>query len=195
MKNAIAKTDLKQFTTRLGPAPLLPKAERKYRRAILKQILCEIEPTGVLEVIWLRESVDLLVEVLRLRRFKARLLAARLSHGIYVLLGRRIDDGDANWLADEWAAGKRSAKKKVRGLFVKYGFDMEMARALTFTDNIELFARLDALIASAEIRRNNALREIERYRSGLGASLRRAGDDIIDAECEEVSDAETEDDE
>jgi hypothetical protein len=49
------------------------------------------------------------------------------------------------------------------------------------------------LIASAEAKRDACLREIDRHRSGLGAALRQAADEIEDAEFTEIPPPETED--
>jgi hypothetical protein len=46
------------------------------------------------------------------------------------------------------------------------------------------------MLASAEARRNNALREIDRHRETLGAALRRAVDEIEDAEFQDVETGE-----
>ena len=46
--------------------------------------------------------------------------------------------------------------------------------------------RIDRMILSAEARRNNALREIERHRIHLAEALRRATDNLVEAEYAEV---------
>ena len=46
--------------------------------------------------------------------------------------------------------------------------------------------RIDRMILSAEARRNNALREIERHRIRLAEALRRATDNLVEAEYAEV---------
>jgi hypothetical protein len=46
------------------------------------------------------------------------------------------------------------------------------------------------MLASAEARRNNALREIDRHREALGAAMRRAVDVVEDAEFREVETGE-----
>jgi hypothetical protein len=43
--------------------------------------------------------------------------------------------------------------------------------------------RIEWILASAETRRNNALREIERRRTALGRALRQTSDEIIEAEA------------
>jgi hypothetical protein len=46
--------------------------------------------------------------------------------------------------------------------------------------------RIDRMILSAEARRNNALREIERHRISLAEALRRATDNLVEAKYAEV---------
>jgi hypothetical protein len=46
--------------------------------------------------------------------------------------------------------------------------------------------KIDALLASAESRRNEVLHEIERRRDSLASRLRAASDDIIEAEFTDV---------
>jgi hypothetical protein len=41
------------------------------------------------------------------------------------------------------------------------------------SSKIDTFERFDCLLASTEARRNNALREIDRHRSALGAAARK----------------------
>jgi len=46
------------------------------------------------------------------------------------------------------------------------------------------------MLASAEARRNNALREIDRHRSTLGAAVRQTIDEVEDAEFQDVETGE-----
>ena len=52
--------------------------------------------------------------------------------------------------------------------------------------NIEVIERVDKLIAIAEDRRNKTLQEVERHRARLAEALRRATDEIIEADSEDV---------
>jgi hypothetical protein len=53
------------------------------------------------------------------------------------------------------------------------------------------FERIDRMSASAEARRNNALREIDRHRETVGAGARKAIDEVEDVEFREVETGET----
>jgi hypothetical protein len=46
------------------------------------------------------------------------------------------------------------------------------------------------MLASAEARRNNALREIDRHREALGGAVRQAIDEVQDAEFRDVDTGE-----
>jgi len=56
----------------------------------------------------------------------------------------------------------------------------------TFAIKIDYFERIDRMLASSEVRRNNALREIDRHREALGAAVRQPIDEVEDAEFRDV---------
>jgi hypothetical protein len=57
------------------------------------------------------------------------------------------------------------------------------------TVNIKVLERIDRMVMTMEARRNAAYREAERHRMGLGERLRRAAEQVEDAEFHEVDDA------
>ena len=68
----------------------------------------------------------------------------------------------------------------------KAGLTMDDVMAEAFAKEIDSFERFDRMLASAEARRNNALREIDRHRAALGAAVRQAIDEVEDAEFRDV---------
>jgi hypothetical protein len=66
--------------------------------------------------------------------------------------------------------------------------DDVMAEALD--SRIETFERVDRMLASAEARRNNALRELDRHRASAGAAARQAVENIQDAQFRDVETGE-----
>jgi hypothetical protein len=73
----------------------------------------------------------------------------------------------------------------------KAGLTIDDVMAAAFAQQgIESFERFDPMLASAEARRNNALREIDRHRSTLGAAVRQAIDKVEDAEFRDVETGE-----
>jgi hypothetical protein len=55
---------------------------------------------------------------------------------------------------------------------------------------IDTFERIDRMLSSSETRRNDALREIDRHRSALGAAVRQAIDKVEDVEFRDVETGE-----
>jgi hypothetical protein len=67
------------------------------------------------------------------------------------------------------------------------GVTLERVTAAAWVGNIDTFERIDRMVTSAEARRNAALREIERHRTSIAQAMRRASDDVLDAEFEDVA--------
>ena len=63
--------------------------------------------------------------------------------------------------------------------------ELDHARALE--KSIEYYLQLDQLFNTAVARRDDALEQLERYRRGSGKRLRKASDEIIDAEFNDVA--------
>ena len=85
-----------------------------------------------------------------------------------------------------WAAGDKEARKEVEAALAKAGLTIDEVTAKTLEKKLNSFERLDRMLASAEARRNNALREIDRHRDALGGGVRRSIEEIEDAEFRDV---------
>ena len=71
---------------------------------------------------------------------------------------------------EKWAAGDKEARKEVEAALAKAGLTIDEVTAKTLEKKLDFFQRLDRMLASAEARRNNALREIDRHRDALGGA-------------------------
>lgn len=72
----------------------------------------------------------------------------------------------------------------------KAGLTVDEATARTLENKLDTIERLDRLLAGAEARRNNALRELDRHRDALGGGARRSIEKIEDAEFRDVETVE-----
>jgi hypothetical protein len=70
--------------------------------------------------------------------------------------------------------------RRLRGFKVR-----AVEEAPWFSTAVKDYGRIDAVLASAESRRNAVLREIERRRESVACRLRKASDDVIDGEFTE----------
>ena len=84
-------------------------------------------------------------------------------------------------LPGEWLAGNKNAEKEVAAKLAGARLTFEDVTAKTVEIKLDFFERLDRMMASAEARRNNALREIERHREALGAAARKVVEEVVDA--------------
>lgn len=182
-----AGVDIVQRIIGIAPAPLLPtEAEADYL-GVVARIVAVAQPKEAIEEFLTRDVVDLTWEILRLRRLKGGLLRAGASKGVVRILSMLGYDNHLvlkDFVA-KWASGDASSRREFDGILKGAGFTMDEVMAEAFAAVIDPFERIDRLLASAEARRNNALREIDRHREALGAAMRRGVEEVQDAEFQD----------
>ena len=170
-----------------GPAPLFEGEDSAGYDDLLARVSGAIKPADIIEEIWIRDIVGLTWEALRLRRARAALLASNRYLGVRRVLvpmcGIKSYD-----LSEQWARREDEAVAAVDRHLTTAGLTMDAVMAETMSEEIELVEKMDRMVASAEIRRNATLREIERRRSDLAARLRHATSErgIAEAEFEVI---------
>ena len=171
----------------IAPAPLLPGEKEADYATITGRIVGVSRPRDAIEEFLIRDVIDVTWEVLRLRRIKAGVLRASMGAGVRKVLngvGHPVFENGP--LSEKWAAGDESARKKVDAILAKAGLTFDEVTAKTLESKIDVFERIDRMLASAETRRNNALREIDRHRDAAGTAVRRAIDEVEDVEFRDV---------
>jgi len=179
----------------IAPAPLLPGEKQADYSDVAVRVVRAANPRDAIEEFLVRDVIDLSWEVLRLRRAKSGMLKASISAGVCEILkglghGPRSGPFYARELGEKWAAGDKDARKEVDAALAKAGLTIDDATAKTIESKLDSFERLDRMLASAEARRNNALREIDRHRNALGGGVRRSIEEIEDVEFRDVETGE-----
>ena len=175
-----------------APAALLAGEDAAAYDDLAARIAAAVRPADILEEIWVRDVVDLVWDVVRLRRLKAGLFVAAASDGMAAVL-RGLGAMFADGMARRWAAREPTAVGDADEYLAAAGLGPDAVVARTFAVNIDTFERIDRLIMAAEARRAAALREIDRRRAALAAALREAvqqaeaGRNVQDAEFVEVA--------
>jgi hypothetical protein len=175
---------------RWAPPPLVAGEDGAAYDDLLVGISGAVKPAGILEDLWVRDVVDLIWDVIRLRRHKASQLAAAASDGMVELL-RSLGEVECHALATRWAAREPAAVGDVneRLAAAGLGIDAVMARALVV--RLDQYERIERLLAAAEARRAAALHELERHRAALAQQLREAAQSaehaVEDAEFEVIA--------
>jgi hypothetical protein len=189
-KLAVRAPSTAEYLQRSSPfgAPALVKGEdvAAYEE-ILARVSEAVKPQDFLEKIWTRDVADLSWQTLRLRRLKAALVTSAMSSTLQEILTKLLDGLEAGALAKRWAARDQRAIKKVDRLLSSCGLTLDIVAARALSSKITTVERLDRMATNAEARRNAALREVERHRLHIAEGLRRASDDVVEAEFEDVS--------
>src|SRR5262245_36504884 len=98
----------------LGPPSLLEGEDDKIYDELWRRVLDIIDPSDVLEDIWVRDFVDLTWEGFRWRRLGASLMCASAHQGLERVLQRLLDDGRSpQEMAKSWAARDANTLKQV----------------------------------------------------------------------------------
>jgi hypothetical protein len=147
-----------------GDPPLLRGEDDSRYYAVMEQFTKMIEPKDIMYWWWVKDMTDHTWEIRRLRRFKVLVVELRRDRAI------KHREGFAN-------------------IATAHGFDKSVAvpesekdSAEFFSDRIDQYKDIDKLIASAELRRDRTLREIERRRESFARQLRKASDNMAAAE-------------
>ena len=165
-----------------GPPPLFDGEDTKVYDQLLTQVSTTVMPTDIFEDIWVRDVVDLTIEVLRLRRLKASLMTANAYKGLSETLAPLVGRSQAETLAEGWAARKPEVVEEVNKTLTSAGLTTDNILAQTFSLKVDDIERMQHLMALAETRRNATLREIDRHRQTLGQKLRRAAQQLEDGQ-------------
>jgi hypothetical protein len=169
-----------------GPPPLIDGENAAEYEELFDRVSATVKPKSVIEQMWVRDITDLTWEIRRMRHLKAELLKSVLSQGVDTVLHHLLDSSEAYHLSDQWKARSPGAVDKVNELFASRGLSMDAAVAEALSANIDQIDRIDRMTMNAEARRNATLREVDRYRAGLALALRKASEDVIEAEFQDT---------
>lgn len=149
-----------------GPIRLISGENSASYDELLARVTSTIKPADMIEEMWVRDLVDLLWEVLRLRRLKASFLVGRAHEGLCDGRGSRFRPFPQLGRARARDRGQRRAGSG------HGGFSTDTVMALTLAERIGEVERIERMTIAAEGRRNEALERIEGYRGDFGKRLR-----------------------
>jgi hypothetical protein len=186
-KSSVPSTAAAPTSSLFGPPPLLEGEDISAYNEMLARVSGAVKPADVFEEIWVSDVVNLTWDTIRWPRFKASLITASTHLGVKVALAPiQKKTGEAHSLAEEWANGDPDVIKEIKERLASAGLSMDAVMAHTVAAKITEIERFDRLTMNAELRRNAALRELERHRASFGQALRRASDEVVDGQFEQV---------
>jgi hypothetical protein len=173
-----SRPDYGEHPALFGPPPLFDGEDTKIYDQLLTQVSATVMPTDIFEEIWVRDFVDLSLEVFRLRRLTANLMKANAYKGLSETLAPLVGRSQAETLAEGWAARKSDVVEEVNKTLTSAGLTTDSIMAQTLSLKVNDIERIQHMIALGEARRNATLREIDRHRQTLGQKLRRAAQQL-----------------
>jgi hypothetical protein len=177
-----SEPDRAEHPTLFGLPPLFDGEDTKIYDQLVREISTAVTPADIFENIWVRDVVDLTLEVFRLRRLTANLIKANAYKGLSETLAPLVGWSQAETLAEGWAARKSDVVEEVNKTLTSAGLTTDSILAQTFSLKLNDIERIEHMIALAEARRNATLHEIDRHRQTLGQKLRRAAQQLEDGQ-------------
>ncbi len=175
-----------------GDPPLLDGEDKAAYESLSTQIEAAVEPKDAIECLWVRDVIDLTWEIQRLRRLKTAYLAACAPEGLTSLLQRNFYGYEERQkLVSGWTYREEEQVTAVQEILETCNLPQEAIAAETFAKKIDDIEKMDRMIASAEARRLNIIREVDRHREAFARQLRDAAD-IKDAEFTVLGDGVSE---
>jgi hypothetical protein len=169
------------MTDVFGKPALLRDEDANLYDALFARVVAAAHPRDPFEWMLLKDYADLAWEVFRLRRAKAGIVNGMHTNALVVVLEKLALHPQP---ALEYHKNP-AAKAAILEQLALHGLDESVITAEAVVACCDELARLDAMIRSAETRRNMMLREVDYHRGGLATRLRDAPD-VVDAETEEV---------
>jgi hypothetical protein len=185
----------------VGSLPLLPGEDADQYNQILREVFDTVKPVDIFERIWVRSGVDFVWEAFRYRRLISELFLATKQQALERVLRQLIHGGASTQsfymiddamltrpeeLARGYALNHQDAVDEIDQLLNSAGLTLETINAEALSLRMDEIERLNRMITMSEVRRDATLREIERHRANFGAKLRRAAEQVEDAEYKDV---------
>ena len=165
---------------------LLRGEEAKAFHKLSERINKTVKPADALEEMWVADVVHLQWELQRLQESKIQLIHLKYEEGLREVLNSVLGEMNATFLLNERKRGMDNAQAKIDTLLQELELNSDSIIAQTMVLYLDEIERLDRMILSAEARRNNAVREVRFHRDALARDLRRACEEIEDAEFTEI---------
>jgi hypothetical protein len=160
----------------LAPPPLIAGEDAAAYDDLLARISAALEPSDILEEIWVRDVVDMVWDALRLRRLKAQVLTVSAYEGMHTILRRFLDWQFSEQVARQWALRDQAAVTKAEAVLASAGLTAEAVTAQTLALKIDIVERIDRMMVTAEARQRGPARDRAASRElRAHAAARRAG--------------------
>lgn len=166
-----------------GRPAFMPEEAPADYDALYEEIRRAAAPSDGLEEIWVRDVVDEVWQVIRMKRIRIGFLHERLSRLLTEQLEKAgVSPVERQRLLRGWSDGDVYALAEIELHLRRSGDNLDALAELAFAQCRPTLRCLDQMITGAESRRAKALRAIGRHRESLGQRLRAATENIEDTQ-------------
>ena len=170
MATALPNPDVTLNADLLAPPPIINGEDPKEYFELWERFHAEAKPRDLTETALLRDVVDHIWEIRRLRRLKAGLLNAGACQGLELVLRPLCFESDE--IAIKWRQRDAASVKQADEFLAQAGLGMAEVMAMTLGLNLSTVDAIDRIIERSEKRYHAALREIEHHREALAEPVR-----------------------
>jgi hypothetical protein len=179
----------------LGPSWIVEGEDPNLYEELLGRVGAAVGPQDIIDWLLVKDVVALTWQIHRSRRqrdglvrFARREAMERLLKIAYPESDQLLDDGEslAKGLVTDWFEGEKETKKAVDIILKEAGLSLNDVAVQALSIKAEELDRLDLQNEGYEHRRDTILQQIERRRRGWSKVVKRASEEIIDAEFTEA---------
>lgn len=173
----------------LAPPPLLISKSAEEYAALLVALRKEIQPTGVIEQLYLEDMAAIVWEIQRLRRCKAGIVNNAYRAALQSLLQRLLlnpelldqitSEGEAAELAERWFKNQKG-KEKVLTLLNHYNLDETAIEAEAVRQSWSDLELVERMLMLQRSRLDKTLGCVADYRDNLATRMRQGSDQILE---------------
>lgn len=180
----------------LGPGWIIEGEDPELYEGLLAQVGAAVQPRDLIDWLLLKDVVALTWEIQRTRRQRASLMRTARHDAMQSILTKLLpregirmsgEEREVDRLARQWFSGDEEAIAVVDELLAAAGLSEADVVARSLSVNAQELDRLDQQNERHEYRRDALLQQIERRRAGWAKQVKRASEDIVDAEYTEAT--------
>jgi hypothetical protein len=180
----------------LGSSWLIEGEDPQRYEELLGRVGAAVGPKDIVDWLLIHDVVAITWEIQRSRRHRETVLRMGRMTAMTQILDQSMRragglqdfgrDEELTALASGWLVGDATATKSALALLKQAGFSLNDVSAHSLTVQAVELDRVDQQVQRHEARRDLILQQIERRRAVLAQRLRRATEEVIDAEFVET---------
>jgi hypothetical protein len=163
-----------------GDPPVLSTEDPALYWNMLDRFATCVEPTNIIEWLWIKDVVDLSWEIARLRRYRAQQIENERYHrNVDIEYARDHADDPAVYPSYKLTPDQIAARRNASRLDTE-----DDSASLLILDYLDTYETVDKLLIAAELRRDRILRELDSRRERIAPLLRKGSAELIDARAD-----------